>query len=72
MHILSEIHQLLNVSFAHGGPEAHFDPSNSYLLLVNLDVASSQSSWNGRTVEIQASAETIIAVSEIQVMYLST
>ena len=65
--VLSEIHQLLNVSFAHGGSETHFDTGDSYLLLVNLDVASSQSSWNGRTVEIRASAETIIAVSEIQV-----
>ena len=62
-----EIRQLLNVSFAHSSGENHFDLKDSYLLLVNLDVTESQAGWNGRTISIKASAETTIAISEIQV-----
>ncbi len=39
----------------------------SYILLLNVDVMQSQSSWSGKTIDIQASAETTINLSELQV-----
>lgn len=64
---LSEILQLLNVTFAHGGPESVYDLQESYLLLVAQDTSELVTAWNGQTVHIKASAETTIAISEIQV-----
>ena len=39
----------------------------SYLLLVAMDPGDSRVAWNGKTVHIKSSAETTIAISEIQV-----
>ena len=56
------------MSFTVGTPhKTPFGNSDAYLLLVNVDVATSQSLWNGRTIEVTASAETTSAISEILV-----
>lgn len=55
------------MNFAHGSPEDHFMVKDSYILLVCVNVTESQSAWSGKTVEIQASAETTINLSELQV-----
>ena len=65
--LLREINQLLSVTFAHGGPDHHYDLRDSYLLLAAMDVGDSRVAWNGKTVHIKSSAETTIAISEIQV-----
>ena len=63
-----EIDQLLNVSFAHGSSDDNMlHLKESYILLVNVNVMESQSAWSGKTVDIQASAETTINLSELQV-----
>lgn len=58
---------MLNVSFARGSPDDHQYLKESYILLVNVNVMESQSAWSGQTIEIQASAETTINLSELQV-----
>ena len=64
----SEIQQLLNVSFARGSPDDHhYPPKDSYILLVSVNVTESQSFWSGKTIEIKASTETTINLSELQV-----
>ena len=67
---LREIHQLLNVSLAHGSSDEHMlNLKESYILLVNVNVTESQSAWSGKTVTIQTSAETTINLSELQVSW---
>ena len=58
---------MLSVSFAHDQPHATFDLNETYLLLMNTDGTDSHSAWNGRTVAIQTSVETTIAIADVQV-----
>ena len=60
---LRDIQQLLSASFAHSDP--NLDLKDSYILLVAMDMSGSE--WAGHVVDLKVSAETTIAVSEMQV-----
>ena len=66
--LFSDIQQLLNVGFAHDRSQESNNPhlEDSYILLLNVDMMDSQSSWTGKTIEITATAETIINLLELQ------
>ena len=67
-----DIQQLLSVSFAHTDPTlcpptAESKDPCTYLLLVARDPRESMKLWTGKKICIRPSAETTIAMSEIQV-----